>query len=149
MTMRLVVINRACVIKREGWRAAGWSLLKREALFERDYLLPAPAGNYGSCKREALKYAVGSAIQTRVMSILKIGEEPLFRHRWSTAGTPHSGRNFLPPVTGALGYAKQVRDVLGGARKREINDVGQTAHLSDAGGRHEDSPGQIEGRSVV
>ena len=88
--------------------------MRREALFERVYLLPAPTGNYGSCKRQELKYAVGSAVQTRILSIVKVGDEPLFRHRVVHYWTPHSGRNFLPSATGALGYSKQERDVLGG-----------------------------------
>ena len=110
--MRLVVIDKNCFVQRDGWMSAGWSLLCREAPFERDFLIPAPTGNYGSCKKQQLKYAVGSAIQTRVLSILSIGGEPLFRHR-AHYWTPHSGWNFLPSATGALGYQKQERDLLG------------------------------------
>ena len=105
--MRLVVIS--CL--RHGWMAAGWSLLRREAPFERDYLFPAPTGNYGSRKRQELRYAVGSAIQTSILSIVKGGDEPLFRHRVVHNWTPRSGRNFLPSATGALGFSQQERDV--------------------------------------
>ena len=54
VSVRLVVIDRACVIKREGWMVLGWSLLGREAPFQRDYLLPGPTGNYGSSRTERL-----------------------------------------------------------------------------------------------
>ena len=46
-------------------------------------------------------------------------EEPLFRHRVVHCWTPHSGRNFLPSATGALGHAKQERDALGGCLRKE------------------------------
>ena len=91
VTMRLVVIDKNCFVQRDGWMSAGWSLLCREAPFVTG--LPHPPrllANCGSCKKHELKYAVGSAIQTRVLSILSIGREPLFRHRvarttWTSA----------------------------------------------------------------
>ena len=112
--MRLVVVNRACFVQRPEWVTTGWKLLVQEAPFERDYLLPVPTGNYGSCKKQELKYAVGSAIQTRVLSLLKVGEEPLFRHRVAHFWTPHSGKNFMPTAAAAVGYEKHERDMLGG-----------------------------------
>ena len=112
--MGLVVIDGACYFKHEGWMATGWLLLQREAQFERDYLLPSPTGNYSSCKKQELKYAIGSAIQGRVLSLLKLNEETLFRFRVIHYWTPHSGRNFMPSATGALGFSRQDRDVLGG-----------------------------------
>ena len=118
VTMRLLVIDKDCFVQRDGWMSAGWSLLCREAPFERDYLIPAPTGNYGSCKKQELKYAVGSAIQTRVLSILSIGAEPLFRHRVVHCWIPHSGWNFMPSAAGALGNERQVRDLLGSGQHR-------------------------------
>ena len=114
VTMRLVVVNRACFVQRPEWMTTGWKLLVQEAPFERDYLLPVPTGNYGSCRRQELKYSVGSAMQTRVLSLLKVGEEPLFRHRVTHFWTPHSGRNFMPTAAAAVGYEKHERDMSGG-----------------------------------
>ena len=54
---------------------------------------------------------MGSAIQTRVLSILKI--ERLLRHRVVHYWTPHSGRNFLPTATATVGYQKQEHHPLG------------------------------------
>ena len=42
--MRLVVIDKGCVVKREGRIPAGWSLIRREAPSERNYLIHAPTG---------------------------------------------------------------------------------------------------------
>ena len=130
--------------------ASGWSLLKREAPFERDYLLPGSTRNYGSFEKQDLKYAVGSAIQTRVLSILKVGEEPLFRHRVVHCWTPYSGWNFLAIGHGCTRVCKAGARSVGrrgglvGAREREVHEVGQAARLNDAGSRLEGSPGPIE-----
>ena len=152
VTMRLVVVNKSCVIKRVGWLTTGWSLMRQESPFDRDYLLPVPTGNHGSCKKQELKYAVGSAIQTGVLSILKVGGEPLFRHRVVHYWAPHSGRNFLPSATGALGCPKAGTRRIGRmvrSRQREIHEAGQTAYLNDAGSRCESISGHCKDRPVV
>ena len=42
------------------------------------------------------------------------GQQPLFRHRVVHYLTLHSGRNFSPTATAAVGHQKQERDMLGG-----------------------------------
>ena len=92
----------------------GWQLLKEHAAFERDYLLPSPSDGFRGCRRQELKYVVGSAVQFRLLSSLKLNGKQLFSHRVAQHWTPHSGRNFLPSATAALGFQKTDRDILGG-----------------------------------
>ena len=111
--MRLVVICKGAFVQSSSWMVTGWELLKQEAAFERDYLLPSPTDGYRGCRRKELKYVIGSAVQFRVLSSLKVDVKQLFEHTVAQHWTPHSGRNYLPSATGALGYAKGDRYLLG------------------------------------
>ena len=82
----------------------GWQLLKQEAAFDRDYLLPYPTDGFRGCPRKELKYAIGIAVQFRVLLSLKVHGKQLFEHKVTQHWTPHSGRNYLPSATAALGY---------------------------------------------
>ena len=53
-------------------------------------------------------------MQFRLLSSLKLNGQQPFIHRVAQHWTPHSGRNFLPSATAALGYQKTDRDILGG-----------------------------------
>ena len=112
--MRLVIITKGAYVQYAGWMAAGWQLLNEHAAFVRDYLLPSPSDGFKGCRRQELKYVIGSAVQFRVLSSLKLNGKQLFSHRVAQHWTPHSGRNFLPSATAALGYQKTDRDILGG-----------------------------------
>ena len=114
MTRRLVAINRGAFFQNASWMVTGWQLLNEHAAFERDYLLASPSDGFRGCRRQELKYVVGSAVQFRLLSSLKLNGKQLFSQRVAQHWTPHSGRNFLPSATAALGYQKTDRDILGG-----------------------------------
>ena len=90
-----------------------WQLLTQEAAFDKDYLLPSPTDGFRGCRHKELKYVIGSAVQFRVLSFLKVDGKQLFSHKVPQHWTPHSGRNFLPSVAAALGYPEADRDLLG------------------------------------
>ena len=92
----------------------GWQLVRQEAPFERDYLLLSPSGNYRGCMRRELKYSVGAAVQAKILANFQFRQQQLFDHRVAHFWTPHSGRNFMPSASAAMGYQKSDRDVLGG-----------------------------------
>ena len=90
----------------------------------------APAGAYDSCLRTELRYALGYAIQNRLLARLVddkgatvlTAEAMMF---W----TPHSGRSFLPSCTQALGFPKEERDFLGGWSHQGSDTYARTAKL--------------------
>ena len=83
------------------------------AAFDRDYLLPSPTEGFRGCRRKELKYVIGSAVQFRVLSFLKVNGKLLISHKVAQHWTPHSGSNVLPSAAAALGYPKADRDLLG------------------------------------
>ena len=105
VSARPVRVDASSFISSPQWPSAGWQILDELAPFQRDYLLPAPAGACDSCLRSELRYALGYAIQNRLLaSFVKVltAEAMVF---W----TPHSGRPFLPSCTGT-GFPKEERD---------------------------------------
>ena len=83
-------------VQSSSWMVTGWELLRQEAAFEIDYLLPSPTDGFRGWRRKELKYVIGSAVQFRVLSILKVDGKWLFSHKVAQHWTPHSGRNYLP-----------------------------------------------------
>ena len=102
VSMRLVVICKGAFVQSSSWMVTGWELLKQAAAFDRDCLLPSPTDGFRGCRRKELKYVIGSAVQFRVLSSLKVDGKQLFEHKVAQHWTPHSGRNYLPSATGAL-----------------------------------------------
>ena len=87
VTSRSVVVSQNCFVKRSEWLSCGWALLKQQADYPRDCLLPMPSGNYKGCVRRELRYDTANAFQIKVLQNLKVrGETAQY---W----TPHSGRN--------------------------------------------------------
>ena len=70
VSARPVRVDSSSFISSPQWLSAGWQILSDLAPFRRDYLLPAPAGAYDSCLRTELRYALGCAIQNRLLASL-------------------------------------------------------------------------------
>ena len=103
VSMRLVVICKGAFVRSSSWMVTGWEFLQQEAAIERDSLLPSPTDGFRGCRRTELKYVTSSAVQFRGLSSLKVDGKQLFEHRVAQYWTPHTGRNYLPSATGALG----------------------------------------------
>ena len=70
VSARLVRVDASSFVSSPQWLSAGWQILNELAPFQRDYLLPAPAGADDSCLRSELRYALGYATQTRLLASL-------------------------------------------------------------------------------
>ena len=79
-----------------------------------DYLIPFPSSNGHGCLRRELSYDTASAMQNRVLRMVKSSDEFLFCPSAARFWTPHSERTFMPSATATLGFEKSVRDFLGG-----------------------------------
>ena len=55
---------------------------------------------------------MGYALQGRVLADLNVKDQRLFSSKVAEFWTLHSGRNYLPTPTAALGYSKQDRNIL-------------------------------------
>ena len=130
VSARPVRVDSSSFISSPQWLSAGWQILSDLAPFQRDYLLPAPAGAYGSCLRTELRYALGHAIQNRLLASLVDGKGAKVLTAEATVfWTPHSGRSFLPSCTQALGFPKEERDFLGGWSPQGSDTYSRTAKL--------------------
>ena len=69
LTMRLVVISKSAFVQSPSWMATGWELLRQQAAFDRDYLLPSPTDGFRGCRRKEVKYVIGSAVQFRAAAL--------------------------------------------------------------------------------
>ena len=135
VSARPVRVDASSFISTPQWLSVGWQILCELAPFKRDYLLPAPAGAYDSCLRTELRYALGYAIQNRLLARLVDDKGATVLTAEATMfWTPHSGRSFLPSCTQALGFPKEERDFLGGwsPRERHLREDGEAPHLFDA-----------------
>ena len=103
---RPLVIDRCCCLAVADWMLEGWRLLKEMADYPRDYL--------HGCRRRELSYDTASAMQNRVLRMVKSNDEFLFCPSATRFWTPHSNRTFMPSATATLGFEKSVRDFLGG-----------------------------------
>ena len=65
--------------------------------------------------RRELKYSLGAAVQAKILANLEFRQQQLSDHRVAHFWTPHSGRNFMPSASAAVGYQKSDRDVVGGS----------------------------------
>ena len=111
---RPLVIDRCCYLAVAGWMQEGWRLLKDMADYPRDYLIPFPSSNLHGCRRRELSFDTASAMQNRVLRMVKSNDEFLFCPSATRFWTPHSNRTFMPSATATLGFEKSVRDFLGG-----------------------------------
>ena len=103
---RPLVINRCCYLAVARWM--------RLASAERKGRLPTGLPHPG-CRRRELSYDTASTMQSRVLRMVKIGDELLFCPSTTRFWTPHSNRTFMPSATATLGFVeKSVRDFLGG-----------------------------------
>ena len=111
-------------------RLSGMADPERAGPFQRDCLLPAPSGAYDICLRTELRYALGYAIQNRLLASLADNEGAKALIAEATVfWTPHSGRSFLPSCTAALGFPKDERDYLGGWSLQGSDTNARTAKL--------------------
>ena len=111
---RPLVIDRCYYLAVAGWMQEGWRLLKDMADYPREYLIPFPSSNGHGCRRRELSYDTASAMQNRVLRMVKSSDEFLFCPSATRFWTPHSNRTFMPSATATLGFEKSVRDFLGG-----------------------------------
>ena len=65
-------------IRRIGF-PTGWAILRTEAPYARDYLLPAPANNYRGFKRKELTYHTAFAVQSQIISLASYRGLRIFR----------------------------------------------------------------------
>ena len=118
------------------WLSARWQILNELAPFQRDCLLPAPAGAYDSCLRTERRYALGYATQNRLFtSLVDSKGANVLTAEATVFWTPHSDRSFLPSCTAALGFPKEERDCLGGwspTGERHHCEDGEAPHLVNA-----------------
>ena len=61
-----------------------------------------------------LRYDTGFALQRRIFSVLRVGDEHIFNCRVAQICTPFSGRKVLPGTAKALDVDKADTDMLGG-----------------------------------
>ena len=96
---------RCYFVQKDRWLMTGWRLLQAQANYQRDFSMPQ--NNYRGCARTEFVYNTGFAhaehVQHRGVRIFTV--------RVSQYRTPHSGKNFLPSATAALGYSKGDRDI--------------------------------------
>ena len=109
------VMDRCCYLAVAGWMQEGWRLLKDMADYPRDCLIPFPSSNGHGCRRRELSYDTASAMQNRVLRMVKSSDEFLFCPSATRFWTPHSNRTFMPSATETLGFEKSFRDFLGGS----------------------------------
>ena len=130
VSARPVRVDASSFISSPQWLSAGWQILNELVPFQRDYLLPAPAGAHDSCLRTELRYALGYVIQNRLLASLvdSKGAEVLTAEA-TVFWTPHSVRSFLPSCTAALGFPKEERGNLGGWSHQESDTCARTARL--------------------
>ena len=113
VSSRLVVVDQEAYIRNRTWVKDGWHLLQLQPHFGRDYLLPAPSGNFTGVQLRELGYDTAFGVQSGILSYFFRGNRLFnfaFPHFWS----PHSGRNFLPTASSALGISTQEKNLLGG-----------------------------------
>ena len=75
---RPLVIDRCCFLAVAGRMQEGWRFLTDVADYPRDYLIPFPSSNGHGCGRRELSYDTASAMQNRVLRMVRLGDEPLF-----------------------------------------------------------------------
>ena len=93
---RPLVIDRCCYLAVAGWMQEGWRLLKDMADYPRDCVIPFPSSNGHGCRRRELSYDAASAMQNRVLRMVKSSDEFLFCPSATRFWTPHSNRTFMP-----------------------------------------------------
>ena len=114
VAFRLLVIHPSAFLHQKDWLSTGWTILRTEAPYVRDYLLPAPANNFRGLKRKELTYHTAFAVQSQIISLASYRGLRIFRTLTTHYYTPHSGRNFMPTSTAVLGFSRPDRDMLGG-----------------------------------
>ena len=79
----------------------------------RDYLIPFPSSNGRGCRRRELSYGTMSAMQNRVLRMVKLCEVSLFPRPHGSGRRTQTGLS-CPEQPRCLGFEKSVRDFLGG-----------------------------------
>ena len=128
VSARPVRVDASSFISSPQWLSAGWQILNELAPFQRDHLLPAPAGAYDSCLRMELRYVLGYAIQNRLLaSLVDSKGAKVLTAEATVFWTPHSGRSFLLSCTAALGFPREERDYFGGWSPQASDTHARTA----------------------
>ena len=128
VSARPVRVDASSFISSPQWLSAGWQILNELAPFQRDHLLPAPAGLYDSCLRMEFRYALVYAIQNRLLaSLVDSKGAKVLTAEATVFWTPHSGRSFLLSCTAALGFPREERDYLGGWSPQASDTHARTA----------------------
>ena len=98
---RPLVIDRCCYLAVAGWMQEGWRLLTDMADYPRDYLIPFPSSNGHGCRRRELSYDTASAMQNRILRMVKLGSVLPLSHTILDAALQqnfHAQRNRVPGV---------------------------------------------------
>ena len=82
------------------------------AAFDREFLIPSIACQ--ACQLMELHYDAGFAMQSRILTVLRLYEGDFFKFEITHFWTPCSGRAYLPSATAVFGVDLQERDFLGG-----------------------------------
>ena len=72
----------------------------------KDYLIPFPSSNGHGCRRRELSYDTASAMQNRVLRMVKSSDEFLFCSSATRFWTPQSNRTFMRNARATLGFEK-------------------------------------------
>ena len=104
VSSRSVVVSPTCFVKRSEWLSCGWTLLKQQADYPRDYLLPVQGAR-----------PQGASIRHGPRS----PDQGLTESESGSAQPTDSGGNFLVSAASAIGVSKTDRDMLGGWAAQE------------------------------
>ena len=108
VTTKPVRVDAESYISSALWLSVGRQILTNMAPIQRDHLLPAPASAYDCCLRSEPRYALGFAMQSRLLaSLIDCKGDKVLTAETAGFWTPHSGRSFLPSCTAALGFPKE------------------------------------------
>ena len=98
VSSRLVVVDQEAHIRNRTWVKDGWQLLQLQAPFDRDYLLPAPSGNFAGVQIRELRYDTAFGVQSRILRSLCYHGNRLFNFAFPHFWSPHNGRNSIGTI---------------------------------------------------
>ena len=87
LNYRLLIVHSSAYVQHKDWLVSGWELLKKEAPYSRDYLLPAPSNNFRVFKKEGteVRYSFRHTIADHIVAILSRAKTFPSEH-WSELG---------------------------------------------------------------
>ena len=101
---RPLTVDKVCFVSHTHWLSQGWEVLRANAHFPRDNLLPAPTTDLHGCKQAELKYDTAAALQIKILSLVKFSGEIVFSADTTKHWTTHSCRAYLSSaVTAPVG----------------------------------------------